>query len=177
MGGTSIAGWDVAAIERAAHEVALAAAPEGAFARVAEAAQAAIGHRLFTVMRFDRDAMTVERLYSSDAHSYPPGGRKAKRDTPWGRQVLEQGRPFIGRDAGDIRAHFNDHALILGLGLESVLNVPVQVCGRTVGTMNLLHAAGHYDEPHVARGRVLAGLLAGPLLLAAPAASSRPRGG
>ena len=92
------------------------------------------------------------------------GGRKDKRDTAWGRQVLDDGRPFIGRTADDIRAHFDDHAVILGLGLESVLNVPVRLRGRTIGTMNLLHAANHYDRADLDVAFPLAGQLVGPLI-------------
>ncbi len=147
------------------HEVAEAATPEAAFRAVEVAAQGAIGHRLFTVMRFDAAAMEVQRLYSSNPGAYPAGGRKAKRDTAWGRQVLEEGRPFIGTGAHDIRAHFGDHEVILGLGLESILNVPVRVCGRTVGTMNLLHGAGYYTPEHLEAGWLLAGVLVGPLLV------------
>lgn len=148
-----------------AQVLAEASHPDAAFAAVARTAQAAIGHRLFTVMRFDAAAMEVQRIYSSNPAAYPPGLRKAKRDTWWGSHVLEQGRAYIGRDADDIRAHFIDHEVIAGLGLAAILNVPVRVCGRTVGTMNLLHTAGHYGEHHVAPGRLLAGLLAAPLLL------------
>ena len=134
-----------------------------AFVAIAEAAANHIGHELFTIMAFHADAVQVERLYSSRPDAYPTGRRKEKRDTAWGRLVLEQGQPYIGRTVEDIRAHFDDHQLILGLGLESVLNVPVRVNGRTIGTMNLLHQAAYYDEGDLICGRLLAGLLAGPL--------------
>jgi len=44
---------------------------------------------------------------------------------------------------------FFDHELILSLGCESVLNVPVAWDGRVLGTINLLHEAGWYDEADV----------------------------
>jgi len=173
MSATHAPALDAAALTRLAAAIADAADASAAFRAVAAAADAAIGHRLFTVMRFDADAMEVQRLYSSHPREYPPGGRKAKRDTAWGRRVLERGDPYIGRDAQDIRAHFDDADRILALDLASVLNVPVRVCGRTIGTMNLLHGPGHYDEAHLAPGALLAGLLAAPLLLAAPASIAR----
>jgi GAF domain-containing protein len=114
-------------------------------------------------MAFDAHAMRVQRLYSSNPDAYPVGGVKDKRDTQWGRHVLEQGRAFIGENADDIRTNFSEHALILGLGLESVLNVPIRLLGRTIGTMNLLHRASYYSQAHLTRGFFLAGLLAGPL--------------
>lgn len=133
--------------------------PMDVFAAAEKAAQAAIGHRLFTIMAFHADSVEVERLYSSNEGAYPPGGRKQKRDTAWGRQVLDQGEPFIGRSAEDIRAHFNDHELIIGLGLEAVLNMPIRHGGRTLGTVNLLHRADYYTEDHLAPAAEIARLV------------------
>ena len=69
-------------------------------------------------------------------------------------------------NAEDIRSNFSDHELILGLGLESVMNVPVRILGRTIGTMNLLHHADYYDVADLECGYFLAGQLVGPLCMA-----------
>src|SRR5688500_18678363 len=80
--------------------------------RAAEAAARALtGHGLCTAMAFDRDAMTVRRVFSSRPDIYPVGGAKPKRDTDWGRQVLIEGRVFLGEGEEAIRAHFDDHAM------------------------------------------------------------------
>ena len=136
---------------------------ESVFSAVADSANALIGHRLFTIMAFDANAMQVQRLYSTKPDAYPVGGVKDKPDTQWGRHVLKQGRPFIGENADDIRANFGDHAVILGLELESVLNVPIRLLGETIGTMNLLHRASYYSQTHLTCGFFLAGQLVGPL--------------
>ncbi len=82
------------------------------FLHVAAAtADTIIGHKLFTIMAFHEPTMEVERLYSNQPDAYPTGGRKKKRDTQWGQQVLEFGKPYIGRAADDIRENFNDHML------------------------------------------------------------------
>jgi hypothetical protein len=101
-------------------------------------ARAATGQRLCTAMRFDAAAMTVQRIYSSDPAAYPVGGAKPKRDTAWGRQVLLEHRVFAGEGEATIRTHFDDHALILGLGLRSIVNVPVLRQGVCAGTLNFL---------------------------------------
>lgn len=134
-------------------------------AGVADHAGALIGHRLFTVMAFDSSTRQVRRIFSSQPSAYPPGGIKSKGASAWANQVLDQGQPFIGMNRGDIRRHFADHELIAELGLASVLNMPVRFAGRTLGTMNLLHAANFYQPVHLELGRVLAGLLCAPLLL------------
>ncbi|MBL6454322.1 GAF domain-containing protein [Belnapia sp. T6] len=140
--------------------------PAAGFAALEEAAGSAIGHILFTVLLHDAARRENARLYSNQPAAYPPGGRKAVVETPWTTRLFAEGRPFIGRDAGDIRANFRDHALILSLGCESVLNLPVRWRGRTIGTVNLLHRAGWYEEADAATGRLIAGL-AVPILLAA----------
>lgn len=150
-------------IARLADTIAEAKSHDEIFADVAEAADIVIGHKLFTIMVFDAEAIEVSRVYSSDPKTYPPGGKKKKRDTAWGRRVLEQGEPYIGRSADDIRANFNDHEVILGLGLQSVLNMPVRSAGVTLGTMNLLHERDYYSDQDLEIASLLAGMLAGPL--------------
>src|SRR5262249_54276219 len=94
----------------------------------------------------------------------PVGGRKAKPQTAWSNQLLRDRKVFRATGPDEIRAAFDDHATILGLGLGSILNVPIAFDGRCVGTMNLCHQAGGYmadDEP---TGRLLAAFLVVPLL-------------
>src|SRR5215469_2771147 len=123
-----------------------------------------IGHRLFTVMRFDSTHFEVERIYSNQPSSYPAGGRKKKKDTVWAGHVLDEMKVFRGTDAADIRSAFDDHATILGLGLGSVLNIPIVFSGRCLGTMNLLHQAGWYRLDDEGTGLLLAAFLI-PVLL------------
>jgi GAF domain-containing protein len=139
--------------------------PERICGAVEAVSAQAIGHRLFTVMRFDQARNEVERIHSSLPAAYPVGGRKTKRDTPWADHVLREHRVFRANDADGIRAAFDDHATILGLGLASVLNIPIVSDGRAVGTMNLLHQADWYTDEDEATGLVLAAFLL-PVLLA-----------
>lgn len=117
-----------------------------------------IGHRLFTIMRYHAGSAESERLYSTNPAAYPVGGRKVLPASQWADRVLRRREPFLGRDAADIRAVFPDHALIASLGLQSVLNVPVLRGGAVLGTLNLLHQEGWYDEPDFGPGAVFAAL-------------------
>lgn len=118
-----------------------------------------IGHRLFTVMRFDPERLEVERVHSSQPSAYPVGGRKTKKDTPWADHVLRERKIFRANDAAGIRAAFDDHETILGLGLGSVLNIPLVFADRAVGTMNLLHETGWYTAEDERTGVVLGAFL------------------
>lgn len=124
--------------------------PASGFAALELAMRRAIGHRLFTIMRHDAGRGVNSRVHSSSPLAYPTGGEKRVADTAWTRQLLREGRPFIGRCRDDIRAHFADHAQIEALGCESVLNLPVIWNGRVIGTVNLLDRAAAY-VPHHAR--------------------------
>lgn len=147
----------VACLAAAARE----ADPLALIAAVDAAARETTGRALCTAMRFDAAAMTVQRIWSSDPAAYPVGGAKPKRDTAWGRQVLLEGRVFVGEGAAAIAAHFDDHALIASLGCASIVNVPILQRGECRGTLNLL-----WPDPVVPPARramaELLGLLATP---------------
>jgi GAF domain-containing protein len=120
---------------------------------------AVIGHRLFTIMRFDAGRAEVERVHTNMPTVYPVGGRKAKKDTAWSDHTLRDMKVFRASGPDAIRAAFDDHVTILSLGLGSVLNIPLVLDGRCVGTMNLLHEAGSYTPPDEATGLLLGAFL------------------
>jgi hypothetical protein len=153
--------------------LARAGQPRALFAALDRAMGATLGHRLFTVLRYDPEAQESERLYTSQAGAYPVGGRKPVRPTPAMTRLFGERRPYIGRTAADIRASFPDAELILSLGCESVLNLPVLFDGRVLGTINLLHSAGWYDEGDLPLGLTFAAL-AVPGYLAAAAGPTPP---
>ncbi len=104
-----------------------------------------IGHRLFTVLVYDWARGESVRCYSSDPAAYPPGGSKPIRPgSAYHERVIVAGEPQWCRDAADIRAAFFDHELILSLGCEAAVNMPVRDGGQALGSLNLLHQAGWY---------------------------------
>jgi hypothetical protein len=152
------------AVDPAPHLAAVAAAlarpgqPAPLWAALDAALGVVIGHKLFTVLRFHADSRESERCYTNQPVAYPVGGRKPFNESAWSRQVFGERRPYIGRTAEDIRTVFFDHALIASLGYDAVLNVPVAHDGRVLGTLNLLHEAGWYDDGDVAPAQLFAAL-------------------
>jgi hypothetical protein len=132
--------------------------PEALFGALDAALGAVLGHRLFTLMRYHAGSGDSERIYTSHPREYPVGGRKPLNPTPWTEQVLRRQRPYLGRTAADVREVFFDHALIASLGCGSVLNLPVVWDSRSLGTINLLHEEGWYDDGDVEIGRLFAAL-------------------
>jgi hypothetical protein len=145
-------------LEAVAAVATLPGQPAPLFAALDAALGAVLGHRLFTLMRYHADSGDSERIYTTHPAQYPVAGRKALNPTAWTEQVLRRQQPYLGRTPDDVRAVFFDHALIATLGCGSVLNLPVVWNGRTLGTINLLHEAGWYDEPDAPLGMLFAAL-------------------
>ena len=151
-------------LEAVARAVREAGQPDQGFRALDRAMGAAIGHKLFTVLLHYPEARESERRYTNQPAAYPVGGRKPVTASAWTERLFVERRPYIGVSAEDIRAVFFDHQLILSLGCASVLNVPVVWDGRTLGTINLLHEAGWYDEGDVSVAQIFAALVTPALL-------------
>ena len=123
-----------------------------------------VGHKLFTLLYVAPNRKRVKRIYTNMPKEYPVGGYKEIVETPWHKRVVEERRAWVGYNAKDIEWAYFDHKLIVSLGCESAMNVPVVYGGRLLGTMNLLDAAGHYKESDPARCERFAALMIGPFL-------------
>jgi hypothetical protein len=139
--------------------------PGATFRAIDAALAATIGHMLFTILIVHPGLRESERFYTNQPAAYPVGGRKPVTDSAWMRRVIGGGEPYIGRTREDIREVFFDHDLIWSLGCESVLNLPVRWRGQTLGTLNLLHRAGWYDDGDIATTRLFAHLALPAMLL------------
>jgi GAF domain-containing protein len=140
------------------------AEPSAIYRAVDELSAEVIGHRLFTIMRLCAGGSEVERVHTNMPAIYPIGGRKRKAYTLWADRVLGELKIYRAVDADGIRSAFDDHKTILGLGLASVLNVPVVFRGRCLGTMNLLHESGWYGQDDESTATLLASFLIPALL-------------
>lgn len=130
-----------------------------------------VGVKLFTLMTRDPVEGYAERIYSNMPEAYPVSGRKPANRTRWSEIVIEQRRIFVANDIGAIAEVFNDHELIRSLGCESVINVPVEIDGEVVGTINCLHEAGFYTPERIAAAEALKLPAAACFLLAAQIAA------
>ena len=132
-----------------------AKSPAALFAAIADAARQRVDAGLVTAMRHDEAAATVERIYSSNEQAYPVGGRKVKQESDWSRHVLTDHRVLVSAGDDLIRKHYNDHAIIFGLGLHSCVNVPLVSHGKCIGTLNVLRAQAAWRENDIALVRAL----------------------
>lgn len=128
--------------------------PEHLLAALSTAVQQALGHILFTVLVFDTEAGRMRRIFSTRPDVNPVGGSKPITGSAWMRQVVAEGRPFIGRCRADLKEVFFDYEQLWAIGCESVLNMPAVWAGRVLGSLNLLHRAGWYDEQQIPTARI-----------------------
>jgi len=130
-----------------------------------EAFSQMLGQLMFTVLEHVPASGEVARLYSNRPDAYPVGGRKPMGETPWGDLVLTRGQPWLGQDADAIRWAYFDHEILIGMGFETAINLPMVSAGKTLITLNLTAGPGHYTQSHLELGQVIAGLLSPALLL------------
>lgn len=126
------------------------------------------GHILLTVLRYYGDREESQRLYSSCPAQYPVGGRKTLGQAPRMRQVLTSALPFIGCSRQEIIDNYADHATLLAMGCESVVNMPVLWGAQVLGTVNLLHRQGRYGEADLPKIAAWAQLSVPAFLAASP---------
>ena len=145
-------------------------APEDALAHIEACRLALFGPGLLTVNRVaerphgDSADFQLQRAWSSNPVDYPVGGRKRKTPTPWTQQLLVRGEVFVGEGEGAIAAVFDDSARIMGLGLRSVVNVPLLAGTECQATFNVLGGQARWQREDVAAIRLLA-MLAKPFVL------------
>jgi len=132
-----------------------AASPAALFVAINDVARRRLDASLVTTMRHHQAESQVERLYSSNTDAYPVGGRKTKRDTAWARRVLVEHRVVVNAGDDALREAFDDHATIFGLGIHSIVNVPLVAEGTCVGTLNISRAKADWSMDDVALARAL----------------------
>ncbi|NOZ31725.1 MAG: hypothetical protein GXP01_01335 [Alphaproteobacteria bacterium] len=129
--------------------------PAATFGALCDLADKVVGHILFTLTAIDRKTGGASRIYSNMPAAYPTFGTKPGNVTDWHRLVIDQRRTFVANSLEGIAEVFDDYELIGSLGCRSVINIPVTVAGRVIGTINCLAGADHYSASRVAASEAL----------------------
>lgn len=133
-----------------ANAIALAEAAAATFDALDVALQAAVGHKLFTVLVVNIPKGETQRFFSSRPQAYPVGCIKPiMPDGVYFRDVILGGKCHINRNYEDIKSTLADHELIRSLGCEGSIHVPVRWSGQTYAMLNLSHQAGWYGEADI----------------------------
>ena len=129
--------------------------PATAFEALCVLTDQIVGVKLFTIMTHDPADRVAGRVFSNMPDAYPVSGTKPANETDWSRQVIDEKKTFVANDIEGIKAVFDDHELILSLGCESVINIPIIVGDEVIGTINCLHEAGFYTPDKVKAAEAL----------------------
>ena len=118
-----------------------------------------IGHKLFTILKFDKINSNLERVYTSKPREYPLQGKKDVIRNFWQVQVLEKGTVYIGYNSQDIKNSFADFDLIEKLGCRSFMIIPVKSGDNIMGSVNILHEESWYSDNDVKIAQNLVSLI------------------
>jgi hypothetical protein len=135
--------------------IAVAKTPEPIWSALQALAQAAVGAKLFTVMRVDFEKDVASRVHTSDPVSYAVSGTKPINRTRWFEIVHVERRPFVANTIAEIAEVFPDHETIRSLGCGSVINLPVVISDELAGTLNLLHEEHFYTPARIESAKAL----------------------
>lgn len=129
--------------------------PRAGFSALHALADAVVGANLFTVLLLDYEHGVMRRLYSSDKVIYPEGGADPIGDTLWERTIIGEQKPLVMKDYQALRQLLPEHETLRALGLGAMLNLPIVVAGKTIGTLNMLHDDGRYTAERLAAAEAL----------------------
>lgn len=115
------------------------------FARLHAALTEVVGFKVLTVLKLDPTTLRSVRLHSSEP-SYPIGGAKQHVRSAWSEAVIDRRAVYVAHDLAALRATFPDSAAIEATGCGSIIAAPIICEGAVVGTMNLWHQDGYYDD-------------------------------
>ena len=115
------------------------------FERLRDTLANVVAFKVLTILKLDPATLRSVRLYSSEP-SYPVGGMKQHVRSAWSEAILDRQSVFVAQDLAALRATFPDSAAIEANGCGSIIAAPIGLDGAVVGTMNLWHRDGYYDE-------------------------------
>ncbi|MBJ6988124.1 GAF domain-containing protein [Devosia sp. MC521] len=129
--------------------IAKATTADDAFSALQTLVRDVVGAKLFTVMLVDWDLEVSRRAYTSHPETYPTSGTKPLNYGPWFDIVHGKRECYVANTIEDIAKVLFDHETINALGCHSVVNYPVIVKDKLIGTMNMLDVEGHFTPEKV----------------------------
>ena len=119
-----------------------------------------IGTVVFSASTCRVESLEVTRVYSSHPDVYPVGGTTNKRETSWGRHVLQQRRVFVGEGSLAMAAAFDDQVNMERIGIRSIVNIPIVIRDICLGVLNFGFGVDRVESRQLTAARLL-GLVAG----------------
>ena len=119
-----------------------------------------VGAILFSASTCRVESLEVTRVYSTRPDVYPVGATTNKRETSWGRHVLQQRRVFVGEGSLAMAAAFDDQVAMERVGIQSIVNVPIVIRDICLGVLNFGFGVDRVEGRQLTAARLL-GIVAG----------------
>lgn len=139
--------------------------PQIAYGALHVLADQLVGTKLFTILELDHKAGFMRRLYSDNTQLYPVPGADPIGDSVWERTIIGKRQPLVLNTAKELGAVLPEYPKLAALGCHSMLNLPIVVCGLSIGTLNMLNDEGHFTPERVAQAYSLTAAAATCLLM------------
>ena len=130
-----------------------------AFDRVVERE---IGRVFFTILKVEEDIWS-RRIFTTVPNEYPLSGRKPLPKNPRTAEIYEGRKAYFAHGREKIEAEYPGHATVLGLGADTLTNIPVAFDGKVLGAANI-GGLGWPDHAEVGRFLLPLAQALGPLL-------------
>lgn len=115
-----------------------------------------VGAKLVTLMWLDFEAGRARRIYTNRPDLYPTNDSKPISNNPWHEHVIINQNTFVANSLDEMDEQFTDKDFFSAHGCASVLNMPIAINGKTVGSLNLLHEENHFTEERIEKTQELA---------------------
>ncbi|MDO5621326.1 MAG: GAF domain-containing protein, partial [Paracoccus sp. (in: a-proteobacteria)] len=129
--------------------------PEHALIALQDMAQAMIGARLFTVLRFTEDRTGMVRVWSSSTKHFPVGERRPYSYDYVSHIVFDEQQYALALDRQGIATEISDSQRVFDMGCQNLMMLPVVLQGRILGVVNICNRETAYTEHHVAATQML----------------------
>lgn len=130
-------------------------AEDNLYARLEQEVQQEVGAKLVTLMWLDFATGRARRIYTNRPDLYPTDDSKPISQNPWHEHVIVNQNTFVANSLDEMDEQFADKEFFSAHGCSSVLNMPIIIDGRTVGSLNLLHEDNHFTPERIKRTQKL----------------------
>lgn len=132
------------------------AAEDQLYKRLEQEIQDKIGAKLVTLMWLDFAAGRARRIYTNRPDLYPTSDSKPISINSWHDNVVVNKNTFVANSLDEMDEQFTDKDFFSAHGCSSVLNMPIIINDKTVGSLNLLHEENHFTKERINRTQELA---------------------
>jgi hypothetical protein len=110
--------------------------PDAAFVALDKVVDRLFG-RLFTTILKVEEEVWSRRIFTSVPREYPLSGRKPLPSNERTKLIYEERKPYFAIGHDRINAEYPGAAIVIGLGCDTLANIPIIYDGKVLGALNV----------------------------------------